>query len=376
MNKEELYIKRNLRNVLFNLFSIYDEKIKTKFKNISEKTGQYNVPDELFQKRTHRKNRVLIPWKDVKNNNLTMEMLETFSGGVTVDFINNDFFDEDNEKYLIFNQLKKRLGSDEKVSSIISIKSEAGSSSSFIQRNSFNKLIGNTKVFYNGNCCIIDKDNYKNFYIRKVGEGNIGNDKWEGFLYISIRGGQQDTLESHKNNDITVFNPACEFATEEISLDLDLVLAYFAMKSINSNDLSLCKKDESYYSSLIEELETCLQNSKYSNDDFQGDLLSYCKNHPSLKMAEGKLYDPIQVEEINIRDFKEDKIIDLTHNEAVNLAKYYWDNEKKCVLTPARPTNVFWSKHLSNMMQQDFTLEEYFKREEEIVRKRKELLKK
>lgn len=93
-------------------------------------------------------------------------------------------------------------------------------------------------------------------------------------------------------------------------------------------------------------------------------------------MAEGKLYDPIQVEEINIRDFKEDKIIDLTHNEAVNLAKYYWDNEKKCVLTPARPTNVFWSKHLSNMMQQDFTLEEYFKREEEIVRKRKELLKK
>ena len=144
------------------------------------------------------------------------------------------------------------------------------------------------------------------------------------------------------------------------------------MKSINLYDLSNC--DKSNYFSLIRELETCLQNLKYNNLDFQGDLLSYCKNHPSLKMAEGKLYDPIQVEEINIRDFKEDKIIDLTHNEAVNLAKYYWDHEKKCILTPARPTNVFWSKHLSNMMQQDFTLEEYFKREEEIVRKRKELL--
>lgn len=367
--------KQLLRIEVFNFLSTFGEAIGTKFRNISGKTGQYNVPGELFQKRTHRKNRVLIPWKDVKNNNLTMEMLETFSGGVTVDFINNDFFDENNEIYPVFSQLKRKLGSNEKVASIISIKSESGSSSSAIQRNSFNKLINNIQVFYNNSCYIINKNNYKDFYIRKVADGNIGNDKWEGFLYISIRGGQQDTLESHKGN-ITVFNPACEFATEEISLDLDLVLAYFAMKSINSNDLSLYKKNESYYSSLIEELETCLQNSKYNNDDFQGDLLSYCKNHPSLKMVEGKLYDAIQVEEISIRDFKEDKIIDLTHNEAVNLAKYYWDNEKKCVLTPARPTNVFWSKHLSNMMQQDFTLEEYFKREEEIVRKRKELLKK
>jgi len=363
--------KQQLRIRVFNFLSTFGEAIGTKFRNISGKTGQYNVPGELFQKRTHRKNRVLIPWKDVRNNNLTMEMLETFSGGVTVDFINNDFFDETNEIYPVFSQLKRKLGSNEKVASIISIKSESGSSSSAIQRNSFNKLINNTQVFYNNSCYIINKNNYKDFYIRKVADGNIGNDKWEGFLYISIRGGQQDTLESHKGN-ITVFNPACEFATSDISLDLDLVLAYFAMKSINLYDLSNC--DKSNYFSLIRELETCLQNLKYNNLDFQGDLLSYCKNHPSLKMAEGKLYDPIQVEEINIRDFKEDKIIDLTHNEAVNLAKYYWDHEKKCILTPARPTNVFWSKHLSNMMQQDFTLEEYFKREEEIVRKRKELL--
>ena len=367
--------KRKLKIDVFKFLSKFGKEIKTKFKNISEKTGQYNVPDELFQKRTHRKNRALIPWKDVKNNNLTMEMLETFSGGVTVDFINNDFFDETNEIYPVFSQLKRKLGSNEKVASIISIKSEAGSSSSTIQRNSFEKLTSNTKIFYHNNYYTISKTNYQDFYIQKIENGNIGNDKREGFLYISIRGGQQDILKSHIDN-ITIFNPACEFATEEISLDLDLVLAYFAMKSINSNDLSLCKQDESYYSLLLRELETCLQNSKYNNPDFQGDLLSYCKNHPSLKMAEGKLYDPIQVEEINIRDFKEDKIIDLTHNEAVNLAKYYWDNEKKCVLTPARPTNVFWSKHLSNMMQQDFTLEEYFKREEEIVRKRKELLKK
>lgn len=181
--------KQLLRIGVFNFLSTFGEAIGTKFRNISGKTGQYNVPGELFQKRTHRKNRVLIPWKDVKNNNLTMEMLETFSGGVTVDFINNDFFDENNEIYPVFSQLKRKLGSNEKVASIISIKSESGSSSSAIQRNSFNKLINNIQVFYNNSCYIINKNNYKDFYIRKVADGNIGNDKWEGFLYISIRGG-------------------------------------------------------------------------------------------------------------------------------------------------------------------------------------------
>ena len=38
------------------------------------------MPDELFQKRTSRKNRVLISWKTVKNNNLTVEQLETLLG--------------------------------------------------------------------------------------------------------------------------------------------------------------------------------------------------------------------------------------------------------------------------------------------------------
>lgn len=38
----------------------------------------------------------------MRNNNLIMEMLEIFFGGVIVDFINNDFFDEINEIYLVF----------------------------------------------------------------------------------------------------------------------------------------------------------------------------------------------------------------------------------------------------------------------------------
>jgi hypothetical protein len=63
--------------------------------------------------------------------------------------------------------------------------------------------------------------------------------------------------------------------------------------------------------------------------------------------------------------------LDFTHDEAVNKEKFYFDNSKKCILTPTRPNNIFWSKHLSNMMQQNFSLDEYFKHQEEIVAKRK-----
>ena len=95
-------------------------------------------------------------------------------------------------------------------------------------------------------------------------------------------------------------------------------------------------------------------------------------------MIENQLTDPIQLKRINIEDFNSENrtsdSIDFTHSEAVNLERYYWDNIKNCILTPARPTNIFWSFHLSNMMQQDFTLEEYFNYEQERFMKRQELL--
>ena len=51
------------------------------------KTGRYSVPEKLFQKRTSRQNRVLIPWKTIEQNNITIEQLETFYGGVCVEFV-------------------------------------------------------------------------------------------------------------------------------------------------------------------------------------------------------------------------------------------------------------------------------------------------
>ena len=251
-----------------------------------------------------------------------------------------------------------------------------GSSSSMIQRQAFEKLVNDTVVKYDGHTVVINRSNYKEYGLKQVARGGTGNEKWKGFLFVLIKGGQQDIIKSH-SKDQTIFNPACEYANPSISCDLDLTMSYFAMLSIDKADLSEEVKKE--YESLMSSLVETLKEIKYDNDSYSGNLYDYCVNHPSVKMVPGKLYDPVQVKEIHLQDFslddKEDlRNLDFTHNEAVHKDKYYWDRINKCILSPARPTNVFWSRHLSNMMQQNFSLDEYFKHEEEIVARRKQLL--
>lgn len=370
--------KNEVRLEVFRFLESFDTNIRTKFDNICSKTGQYNVPNELFQKRTHRKNRVLISWKVVKKNKLTIKQLSSFSGGVAVEFINEDFFDENNQNDPTFLALKDKIGSDDIVSAIITIRSESGNSSSAIQREYFKKLINNTEIVYKGKKVILNKDNYMKYAIKQIDTGGIGNEKWEGFLYISIKGGQQDTIESHTDEQ-TIFNPACEFANESVCEDINLVMSYFALISVDTSKLDDEKRRE--YNKLMTKLKDVLKKTYYNSDSYTGNLLDYCDNHPSTKIVDKKLYDPIQVEQINIEDFainnKQDPHnLDFTHDEAVFYEKYYWDEAKDCILSPARPTNVFWSKHLSNMMQQNFSLEEYFRHEEEIVSRRKSILNK
>ena len=112
--------------------------------------------------------------------------------------------------------------------------------------------------------------------------------------------------------------------------------------------------------------------------DFQGTLYDCCKNHYSTSFIDNRLTDPIQIKPIQIEYFniitRTGDSVDFTHNEAVIHNKFYWDDERKTGLSPARPTNVFWSLHLSNMMQQDYSLDEYFSYEEERFNKRKNLI--
>jgi hypothetical protein len=368
--------KEKLRLESFRFISKENEKIRTKFNNICGKTGQYFVPDELFQKRTSRSNRVLIPWKSVKANNLTFEQLKTFKGGVVVEFINEDFFNQENLSSETFVLLKNQLGGNDVVSSIISFRSESGSSSSEIQRRYFDIFTNDFVLNLSGNTLVINRNNIDNYVIHKTLDGGIGNEKWSGFVFYSIKGGQQDLIQSHFTNE-TIFNPAPEYADNETKVDIDLTMAFFAMHSINYNSLNSSEKSE--FSNLMAYFRVHLSESKYDYEKFTGSLLDYCENHPSLKLFKGSLYDPIQVERINIEDFgidnKEDpRNLDFTHNEAVIHDRYYFDRVKKIILTPARPTNIFWSKHLSNMMQQNFSLSEFFRHEEEIVMRRNQLL--
>jgi len=373
--------KSQMRLKAFRFLQGFGTNMKAKFTNVCSKTGSYDVPLELFQKRTPRKNRALISWKAVKNNNLTLKQLDTFEGGVVVDFINNDFFDKDNYNNGLFQELKDRLGSNENVSSIISIKSEAGSSSSAVQREAFSKLINNTKMKYLGNEICINADNYEQYAIKQniVGRGQK-NDTWSGFLFISIRGGQQDTIETHSGKELTLFNPACEYASADVCVDIDLVMSYYALVSIDEKSLEWGSDKWRKYQLSVQNLEKILATIEYDNSGYKGNLLNYVKNQYSISLVPGQLTDPIQlipitIDKFNISSRTEDSI-DFTHEEAVIYEKYYWDKIKKCVLSPARPTNVFWSYHLSNMMQQNYNLEDYFKYEEERFEKRQALIKK
>lgn len=369
--------RKKLRNDCFRFFKAYNKDIRTKLGNICGKTGRYNVPKNLYQSRTSRRNRILISWRAVKNNKLTIEMLKSFNGGVVVEFLNNDIFNEENQKNPIFIELKDRIGSDDIVSAMISFRTEEGSSSSAIQREAFERFLNNTTVKYKGEDIVINKDNYMNYAIKRVKKGGTGNEKWDGFIFVSIRGGQQDVIETHHDKKYTLFNPACEYANESVSIDIDLVLSYFTLKSI---DVELLKEEEKIkYTSIMKEMEKVLAQINYNLNDSPISLFDYCSKHPSVLLQKGELTDPIQIRKICIENFKikdnSPDSIDLTHNEAINLEKYYWDSERKCVLSPARPTNVFWSYHLSNMMQQNFTISEYLKHEEEIYIKRKKLAK-
>lgn len=369
--------KTALRKRVFKYLKKYGKNIEAKLTNICGKTGSYGVPLELFQKRTSRKNRALITWRAVKENHLTIEQLDTFEGGVVVEFVNNDFFDTANFENEVFNELKSRIGSNDNVSSIISIKSEAGSSSSAKPREAFMKLVNNTVIHYKGSDIVINKENYTEYALSQDirGKGQ-GNETWRGFLFVSIRGGQQDKIETHSGQELTLFNPACEYACSDVCEDINLVMSYYALISIDKKEI----KEEREYNFLIHSIESMLKTIQYDNDSYTGNLLDYVKKQYTVSLISEQLTDPIQLARITIDKFnisaRTEDSLDFTHEEAVILEKYYWDKIKKCVLSPARPTNVFWSYHLSNMMQQNYSLDDYFKYEEQRFQKRQELIEK
>lgn len=365
---------KQLKTKINSFFSSVDPKIKEKFKNVVAKTRKNDIPNNIFLDRTARYSRVLIPWKKVKNNNMTFSQLQTFTGGVVVEFINEDWFDPANQTDPLFIQLKNCLGSDDTVSSIISFRSENGTISSAHPQAYFDRFKSGTTVTYKGVVYTVDETNYLDFVLSQTDSGQVGNEKWSGFLYYSIKGGVHTTEGSESNTEnLHLFNPSCDYANELVSYDIFFSLSYFALKSVDSETLDASKL--STYNTLLALLTERLRAAEYDSEDYIGNLLDYCNGHPSVQIETDHLFDPIQVERINIEDFavddkKNPRNLDLTHNEAVLHERYYWDNIKQCILSPARPTNLFWSFHESNMIQQNHTLEEYIELEISRVEKR------
>jgi len=344
-----------------NLFwkSFEDKLIVEKFKNIRGKTAQYDVPTELWQKRTSVSNRVLLRWKLIKQNNITLEQLKTFHGGVCVDFVNEDFISTVNQDDKFFQYLKAQLGGNDMISSMISIRNEDGSSSSQFLRDTYDKIV---KVVGTENLIPIERN-------AKVAYSGFGkNDVWKGNFYYSIRGGQQNSIESHKDSLPQLFNPAISYANELVANELYIVLSYFALFAENMpKDKLQSVKD------LKNECENYLKVRNYD----EGNLLDYCQKHPTLSYQKGVLMDAIQIKPIRIEYFGDCKTTDrcvICHNQAATKNIITFDKKNNFLLSSSNPMNMFWSMHLSNMLQQDYTLTEYYLEEDKRVEKRRKLL--
>lgn len=363
-----------------NIWRKLDNLIEEKFKNLAGKTAQYKVPTKFFQKRTSRENRVLIPWKVVKNNQLTIKHLETFFGGVCVEFVNYDFIKSENINDEVFKFSKNKLGFDGLISSMISFRTESGDSGARISRKSYNEFV---KLIKEGELKLELEPLVRDKTVKYSGKGD--NSVWKGNFFCGIKGGTQKSILSHYGTslkkvekaivsdqitDQLIFNPATEYANKQICNDITIQMSFFAMHCYDIN------KDNYENFDLIK--KECQKYLIQRNFD-DGNLYEYCIQHPSLKFGNGILIDPIRFKKISINNFKGEGKADsvvLSHNEAANKDLFYFDETNQYILSPARPMNLFWSTHWSNMMQQDNKIEEFWIKENKRVEKRNSIVSK
>jgi hypothetical protein len=238
---------------------------------------------------------------------------------------------------------------------MLSFRNEDGDSGATISRENYTNFVSEPNEDYSP---------IKRKYKKYSGKGD--NSVWEGNLFYSIKGGSQESFESHAGlEEPKLFNPAVEYANEKVCLDIDITMSYFALHCFD-----FPRNETGNFNELLKKIESFLETRIY--DD--GNLLNYCKNHYSLSLGNGYLVDPIQLNQMSILDFKSSGLENssvVCHNEAANKNIFYFDNIQNFILTPARPSNFFWSKHLSNMMQQNYNLDEYFIEEEKRYLKRK-----
>ena len=351
-------------------------EIEEKFKNINGKTNPVAVPKKLYPDRTHRRNRALISWKTVKKNKLTISQLNTFKNGICVEFINDDILNDISELDETYKELKNRIGSDENVSSIITFRVEDGDPGATVARESFKKFeslesgIELKKIERVSKKIHVDAG-----YARFPGQKN---EFWKGNAYYDISGGKQkkDSIKSHTSEDkLNLFNSANEYANDVVCNDLYITLFYFF---IHCHDIDQKLNDKlEDFTNIKQECEDYLRTRDYDENN----LYEYCITNPCLTYNKGILTDPIEVKKISVDDFKEQNTkkpehIALCHNESADKQIIKFDKINGCIVSAARPTNMFWMYHTSNMLQQNHILEEYITLEAERVNRRHKIFEK
>lgn len=336
--KKAKSVKSDITKTMCDIMKQLPKTIQTKIKNINKA----RVEGPCSTKRVSQSSRVSIPYDMVKG--FTVNQISTYEAGVVIRLpydIYEDIRDKPErnelEEYLLHN-----IGSNNNVSAFICIMNEDGYSGSTDLRLQFEKFEKEQKI----------KDWTP---IKRINGGkniNKGNDKWEGHYYYKISGGQQTSILSHpqdkKDQMFTTYKGF--MSNSKVITDVKACLIYSLlhchdMCKLISNEL-LVKYKQS--------LEDYLRNTNYMGKS------CYELTRALGTIKNGELYSPIGCERLSVNMFETENMINISHNEAVCKNKIYFCEDNHIMLSDYRPGNLFWDTNLSNMQQQDFTIEEYW----------------
>tara|TARA_B100001063_G_C16727638_1_gene537376 strand:+ start:279 stop:1466 length:1188 start_codon:yes stop_codon:yes gene_type:complete len=353
-----------------------NKNARTKIKNA---TGKASVTGILSTQRVSKRSRSLFPYNLIKKNNLTLEHLLNIQSGVVVNLSLEKFLEikEKQQKEILVDELDqhlmKNIGVDENKASseisnvvtIITLTKQRGASGSSKER----KQLRDFEEIIKKNGWKIIERNPNNI---KQGQTYKGNYGLKGHFYYLISGGEQQSERSHIWNGDKIpskyqlFTDSLNFIPNiEVEIDIEITLLYQMMCSV---DFPQGLRDK-YFASF----ETHLKETYYKDKSLFDTL------HEDFNcIINGILYDPIRCIPIRFEQFGMDKCYDkdalnICHNIAVEKETMEYDKNKG-LLSSFRPNNLFWGTHLGNMNQQHFTVKEYWEEQENIIKRRKQLI--
>ena len=320
-----------------NIMKLLPVSIQTKLKNI-DKAG---TEGPCTTKRVSQSSRISIPYENVKV--LSVAQLATHEAGAIIR-LPYDTYEEirdKTERNELEEHLLNNIGGNGIVSCFICMTKEDGYSGSSDLRVQYKRFEEEKKL--------------KNWTpIKRTGDGknvNKGNDKWSGHYYYKISGGQQDSILSHPDKEDQMFTTYKGFmSTKKVINDVKACLIYSLLHCYDMCDVIPAEQLVKHK----QNLEEYLKRTNYMGKS------CYELTRALGTIKNGQLYSPINCERLSVKMFETEKMINISHNEAVCKNKIYFCENNQVMLSDYRPGNLFWDTHLSNMQQQDFTIEEYW----------------